>query len=355
MQPQNQALHDVNQIYRSAGYSQSAGMSKSPKMRDSMFRFLFSPALRIDIGDRRLSFGAIPQGRFLVIENEPYKTRNEDTDLEAGEFVENERSAKDVANELYRAYADSGVVIIHSLVGKSEEAALAIEEDLLTGLESDTAAAMLRQLRRVAPKSDAPPLLKLVYAEMLQATVNVIAIMDTKRSSYEKQMKAALTSGKGPTSADPMMKKWCYTLEKPTPDDLEEELQRRREQGPQFILQPAAIPASTVETAACTACNGEVPLRGGKFPRICMHCGRNPLEFAVDEGATGESAKPKKERKTASKDAKPKAETEGATTSQPNADAATTPDAGSTDVRTGGNLLSSALPDLAPRTAPGNS
>ena len=347
MQAQSKAQTDARNLYRTSGYSSSSGVSNSPKLRDSQFRYLFSPALTIDIGDRKLSFNEIPQGRLLLIENEPYVTRNEDTDLEAGAWVDGERSAKDVANELYRAYADSGVVIIHSLIGKPVDLKDAVEEDLLSGLESNTAAAVLRQLKRVNLSSDAPPILKLVRTEMLQATVNAISIIDNKRLNFEKLMKSAVTSGKGPTSADPLMKAWCATLEKATPDDLEEELRRRREQGPQVILQPAAVPASTVETAACTACNGEVPLRSGKFPRICMHCGRNPLEFAEDEGA-----KPKKGKEP--KAPKPDQATAGATdelATTPNAPGDTgAPGEGSTDVRTAGNQLNSALPNLSPRT-----
>jgi hypothetical protein len=338
-------LSEVNKLLQSQGFSSGAsGVSNNPRLNDSKFRYIFSPALNIDIGDRRLSIKEIPQGKLLLIQDEYYVTRNEDTDMEVGSFAEVERTAKQIANELARAYADCGVIVIHALIGQPKEVKEAIEADLLGGVEKDTAAALLRHLEKTRLPSDVPPLLKMVYAELLQATINSIAVIDTKRLDYVKKMKVAVTSGKGPTSADPLMQRWCYTLEKDTPDDLEEQISRMREQPAPVIIQQAGIPASSLEMGACSRCNNDVPLREGRFPRVCMHCKGNPLEFAGEENdALTEMFRA---------DAETTAQTPVATSEVVTEE--TTQKTASTNVRTD-NPLAGAVPDLAPRAARGGS
>jgi hypothetical protein len=345
-QAQATQLNKVNDLLRNAGFSPGAsGVSRNAKLQDSRIRYVFSPALVIDIGDRKFEAKEIPQGRLMVIQDEPYGTRNEDTDGEVGGWVEVDRNAKHIAEELTRAYASSGVVLIHALTGYPEEVAGAIAADLLDGVEKDTAAALLRHLKKIVLPSDTPDVIRHVHTEMLQATVNAIAVIDSKRLAYVKQMKVAATSGKGPTSADPLMERWCYTLEKDTPDDLEEQISRMREQPAPVIIQQAGIPASSVEQGVCSRCNNDVPLRDGKFPRICGTCGGNPLEFAGNEDdALTEMFRA---------DAETTVQTPVATSEVVTEEAAQ--QTASTNVRTGSNPLASAVPDLAPRAARGGS
>lgn len=286
-----QSQQQLQQAFEQQGLSQ-AGVSSSVRLRAHVLHYFFSPAEEIDVRDRKIGsvrwdettrqnvqVGVlkIPRAKITMIESVTAIRRSDETDNDAGLMEEDEKSAFGIAQELNRAYSQQGAVVLWSLTGYTPDAVSQIERVILADYKGNTVKSLHWHLTRFVPPNDSA--IQEAHREMLDAAARSLDYCEQFYNVERAKLLATLRTGKGPSVASDRMKRICDQLERPTPDDIEAQIQTRQAQ---TVIQQVAPVGDGLERVQCGWCGEQVALINGNLPRVCKSCHKNPRE-AVEE------------------------------------------------------------------------